>query len=418
MLPQKTTIATWSKQLVNTGIYLFLLALPWQTHLVIREASHTFDGMYLYGFDLLLLILLVTWLIYWHHHPSLQPNWTPLIVGLSLVTLTVASGYFANDQNLALSVWLTLTGGILLIGVVASAKLNTTMLLRALLWNGLVQSIAATWQFTTQFVSANRWLGVAQQFPELSGVSVVATQTGRWLRAYAFLPHPNITAGLIVLGLIAAAWLAHQTSKRYQLLYLVGGMVLTSGLFVTFSRTALLVWLIMLMVLTIAKKIPVSWLLSQLALMIILVMIYWPLVSSRLSGTEYIEQLSITDRQTQWQDYTATFIERWPFGVGPGQYAATAAQPIHNVTMALVIDLGVFSALLWFVLIFYPIFKLGVNIQHHPASYLLLGILGLGMADHYFWTIPSFFLLWCLIIGWLYIPQHHPKVAEAASDNK
>jgi O-antigen ligase/polysaccharide polymerase Wzy-like membrane protein len=80
-------------------------------------------------------------------------------------------------------------------------------------------------------------LGELSLNPVLSGVSVIEADGLRWLRPYGLLPHPNILAGIILAGTIAAATWAIQVRKKR----IFGIIAFLSGwwfLMLTFSRGA------------------------------------------------------------------------------------------------------------------------------------------------------------------------------------
>lgn len=411
------------QRLMQHGLYLVLVLLPFQTRYLLIESANPFGTVSVYLFDLVIVAVGVLWLWNWYKQPAHHINWTALTTALALLIVAGCASYFANDQRIALYYWLHLALGLWLLAMIATSKLNHTILLGVLIFNGAVQAVMGMVQFITQHVIASKWLGMAVQLPELSGASVVMTTAGRWLRAYAFLPHPNIAGGVMVLGLIAAAYL----SKRYWQLAIVGGLV-SFGLVLTFSRGAFISWCLLLVVLVIARRVRASFILTVLATIIISLTVYWPLVTSRTSTTQFTEQLSISERQQQLEQFQTIFKTRWPFGVGLGQYTVTAepisplnyAQPIHNLFLMWLVELGILGTVLCFSLIAQPIWKLKYRLIDHPASYLLLGVIFLGMFDHYWWTLPSFTILWCALIGWLWlqIPQHQPKVTEASAQHK
>ncbi|MBI4408003.1 MAG: hypothetical protein HY565_05905 [Candidatus Kerfeldbacteria bacterium] len=382
------------EKIIRYGLYLLLILLPLQVRYIIIPSDNPFAVISLYGFDVLIVLLGILWLWYWYHQPTIKLQWFSLLLGLTLMALATFSNYFADNQNLALYYWLHLLAGLGLVVMVATVRLNSTVLLSIFTLNGLIQASTAIIQFVTQQVVANKWLGVASQLPETSGVAVVVTATGRWLRAYALMPHPNVAAGIMVFGLIALTFL----KKNNWLLPVIA--TLTFGLFLTFSRSALIVWCLMIIVLTVLKKLSISQLLTTVATLVMSLIIFWPLVSSRAVSDQYIEQLSLIERQEQLQNFAELLPRYWPQGVGLGQYTLEADQPIHNVPLMITIELGVFAAIIWYCFSFRPIWLRKKQALAHPATYLLLAALLLGLFDHYWWTLPSGLLLWLYMVGW------------------
>ncbi len=411
------------KRLVQYGLYFILVLLPFQTRFLLIESSNPFGTISIYVFDLVIILVGLMWVWNWYHQSNHRINWTAVTTILAFYIVANGASYFASDKTIALYYALQLVVGLWLLAMIATSKLNHTILLGVMIFNGSIQAVMGMIQFSTQHVLASKWLGMAAQLPELSGTSVVVTTAGRWLRAYALLPHPNVAGGVMVLGLIAAAYL----SKRHWQLAIAGSLI-SFGLILTFSRGALISWCMIFIIMVMARKMRASFVLTVLATLIVCLTIYWPLVTSRASTSQFTEQLSISERQQQLEQFGEIFKTRWPFGVGLGQYTVTAqptspydyAQPIHNVSLMLLAELGILGTMLWFSLILEPMWKLKYQLAKHPAAYILLAVIFLGIFDHYWWTLSSFTILWCALIGWLWleIPQHQPKMAKASTQHK
>lgn len=380
---------------VSLGLYLLLALLPFQIRYIITPSDNQFGIISLYLFDIILVLLGIIWLWYWYTHKTIKPQWQSIWLGLVIVLLGVLSSYFADDQTVALYYWIQLALGLWLIAIVATVPLQQSMVLSIFVINGLIQAGAAIIQFITQHVVASTWLGIAAQTPETSGVAVVVTTTGRWLRSYALMPHPNVAAGIMVLALVALALLS------YKKIFLIGVAMLSFGAFLTFSRSALIVWCLMLIGFIFLKKISAPLMLTSLLTLVVSSAVFWPLVSSRTLNEQYVEQLSITERQDQWQNFAELLPRYWPQGIGLGQYALDHDQPIHNVPLMMIIELGVFATIIWYWFIFR---KFQIS---HPSSYLLITIFSLGLFDHYWWTLPSVLLLWMFVVGWSYSGRYH-----------
>lgn len=383
------------KRLVEYGLYAVLVMLPLQIRYILVPSDNQFAIVSLYVFDVLLILLGSVWLWYWYTHKAIKPHWHSLWLGVVILVLAVLSSYFADDQTVALYYWLHLALGLWLVAMVATVPLQQSIVLGMIVANGVVQASVAMIQFITQHVVASTWLGMATQTPETSGVAVVVTTTGRWLRSYALMPHPNVAAGIMVLGLVAVMFL----KKNHWWLPVIS--VLTFGLFLTFSRSAIIVWCVLMMVLAVLRKISLSQILASVGTLAVATAIYWPLVSSRVTNEQYIEQLSLTERQDQWDNFTALFPRYWPQGVGIGQYSVDHDQPTHNVPLMLIAELGIFATMIWYWFVFKQ-FKL-----NHPSSYLLTTIFLLSLFDHYWWTLPSMLLVWLFVVGWSYSGRYH-----------
>ncbi|MBI5466139.1 MAG: O-antigen ligase family protein, partial [Candidatus Kerfeldbacteria bacterium] len=99
-----------------------------------------------------------------------------------------------------------LEGGLLWL-LVRALKPKLLIVCWSLTAAGTLQALWAIWQFVTQATFANKWLGVAIHLISQGGTSVVLTQAGLWLRAYAGQVHPNVLGGLLTITSLATAWL-------------------------------------------------------------------------------------------------------------------------------------------------------------------------------------------------------------------
>jgi O-antigen ligase len=253
------------------------------------------------------------------------------------------------------------------------------------------------------------WLPAADV--TLGGTPVVLDPAGeRLLRAFGTFPHPNILGGYLALGVVLLPLLV--TTKRRAWLGLPVGVLLATGLIVSFSRAAWLaaavglgVWWLA----TSARQAAWRWLLPGLALAA-LVLVFSPLggvVGVRLSPTPAnelergsIEQRVALDRQA------LTLIKRHPtLGVGAGNFGeasleeglqAVFGEPAHSVPLLIVAELGVPGALAGASLVL----GLALLAWRDPrtlapglAVCCTLGVLML--LDHYPWTMaPGRVIAW------------------------
>lgn len=398
--------------ILNLGIVGFILLLPWQTHYEFIPGINNFTTINIYGFDIVLVVLLIGFAVAWYRTAT-PVNWLLLILGLGVVVLTLFSAFWAEDRSVTFYYWLHLAGGLGLIAIVSHHRSTYSTIGWAIVTTGLLQTAVVVWQWCTQTVQAAKWLGLAEQLAWQSGPAVVVTAAGRWLRAYGTMPHPNSTAAWLVLALLAALWLwSHHPQLRQRRWLLLCTVLLSLGLVLTFSRAALLAWIIVLSIGWFITKINRLAIMLSAGTIVVLGIVLWPLVSSRLQPQlTYIEQLSITERTTQYQEAGKLFLRYWPTGTGIGQYTIVDTdkqtpqrQPLHNVPLLTIIELGVFGALVWYAFIGYAVYLSLTKTARaaEPGRWLSLGLtayLGLSLFDHYFWTNFSLFFGFCLWLG-------------------
>lgn len=261
-------------------LLLLLFFLPLQTRWIIQLGTlenipWEFSTISLYGTDILILAFIASVFL-----PKLcsslrskrslpsrdlaQPDnpvsllLTPYSLLPALVLWFFASILWSPDKLIAVYQSLKLLEGVLLFLAIRHTSTPILYSLFSLLSAAVLQAALGSWQFLTQTVIANKWLGMALHEPWQSGAAVVETELRRWLRAYGTLPHPNILGAYLVVGTILAVGLLlvllprvreramnAPSSKGFLFWSLVGPLglwlpyvLLVAGLFFTFSRAA------------------------------------------------------------------------------------------------------------------------------------------------------------------------------------
>jgi len=284
---------------------------------------------------------------------------------------------------------------------------------------GTIQALWSIGQFVTQTTFANKWLGVAIHPVSQGGTSVVLTQAGIWLRAYAGQVHPNVLGGLLVVSCLATVYLIIKNYKFkiisfYWLLVLY--VVQLTGLFFSFSRGA---WL------ALAASLCLWWWHSRpnrrelwpafgwaAVVFVVLTVILWQPTAGRFFGHSRLEQQSVEERVGSVGESRSLLSGSWWHGVGYGNYTVALErlqpglrswryQPVHNIfLLALtelgVIGLGLFLWLLWIILS--PLTTRSSPLVPVAGGYWLMAIIFTALFDHYWWTAPSMVLLFWLVI--------------------
>ncbi|MDP3970686.1 MAG: O-antigen ligase family protein [bacterium] len=391
--------------LLHTLVLIFIFTLPFQTRYIFNEGENQFTTLGLYGFDIIFIILLAVFIFWWYRQKETKLNWSVISICFALVVFTGISAYWSVDREISFHFWIRFIEALLAAAIISASKIPIKKLLYVLLLNGLVQSIFILWQNASQHVYASKWLGMSEQIGELSGTAVVVTDTGRFLRAFGTLPHPNIAGGLILISLVSAIIIwqySKENIERYALLLVVS--ICSFGLLLTFSRTAVLVWLAILAITVFLHYKQQSLLVASLLSISVAMIIYLPQVQSRVLGQQFVETYSMDQRGDQFAEAGAVLKKRWPQGVGIGAYTVALKneepQPIHNIYLLVASELGVIAALVFFYWNGWMLFKVNKKSRYSQGITLMLGaILLAGIMDHYFWTLPSMFMLWMIIIG-------------------
>lgn len=235
---------------------------------------------------------------------------------------------------------------------------------------------------------------------------------GYHLRAYGTFPHPNVLGGFLVVSLFLLLVLSEGIRGKFRYSIIPSIAIITAGIFFTWSRTA---WALSIVLLAswcirwIRANYP-HYLRKVLVICSIFVGIFviWILrgtgpfpesIRGRLIGQSASSDMSVIERRELSKRALDLFKSNPLWGVGPGRFIIESSadpvytergirvmQPAHNVFLLAVSEIGIFgTGLLLF------IFILLVE-QFRPSYPLLMSfliILGIGLMDHYLWTLPQ-----------------------------
>ncbi|EKE15617.1 MAG: hypothetical protein ACD_11C00116G0004 [uncultured bacterium] len=423
--------------------YLLIFLLPWQTIFILREPfigrnKWEYGMIGLYGIDALILFLLVLSLIKYIKNGNFKSIFNNSILNLKnpkhflpsafclLLFWSFLSIVWSSDKTLAFYFSLKLFLAIGLFWSVARINFNWKKLIFVLLLAGALQGALAVGQFLTQQDFSSALLGTSRHIASVGGSSVIELPKERWLRAYGSFSHPNILGGylaIILLLIIAKKQESAGEQQETNLLrnyitnygLLVTGYAITfSGLIVSFSRSAWIIFafgFILLFIFQKEKKIA----LTKLAIVFGIVGFVWmsafsPLFFSRAKGQARLEQKSFSDRSEYVLQSKEIIKENFWLGVGAGNYTSAVfeknphkqiwqIQPVHNIFLLVWSELGIVGLILFLGVLFFSAqtaFRLGWT-----SGLLLSTFYFLLFIDHWLWTshfgIIFFFLILSLV---------------------
>ncbi|MBI4276718.1 O-antigen ligase family protein [Candidatus Uhrbacteria bacterium] len=458
------------QKVIELLIALLIFLIPWQARWVIRagELNGSFweyGTIAVYTTDILFLVilLLIGILVIQQRRLLNNPSSPPLtlrggMIGLLFVGYLVGSIFLSPDKLVAVYTSIKLFEGIGLFFLLKHFWSGRTYFDFAFIVSAVVQSVLAIAQFFTQSVFAWPWSGIAAKDASALGVAVVQFADERWLRAYGTLPHPNILGGFLALALIILIAFWDRTSPRNLTpephpnpllrgegerveerenvsrrgglyLFVICSLVLTTGLFFTFSRAAWIAAIIGIIVWLIAARAWRDQLTRQVLILLtaycfVLTALFWPLVATRLSNGERLEQRSTIERTQGYREAWQLFKAHPILGVGIGNYTnavhdelrpndpAWSYQPVHNVFVLILAELGVLGFLL-FITPFVPRILRG----RWSESIGFLSIVILMSLDHSFWTLHSgILILWAFLA--LYSVVHRDSTEQIGSAHR
>lgn len=416
--------------MVEKIIWLYILLLPLQTVFIFDEKFingakwHYGTGVF-YATEILLVVAVFLSLIQLIKSERLalsefftKNNILKKATIVCLWLLAFWSGLsilWSAEKSAAFYLWLKLLEGMALFLIILSLKINKNKLLWPLSFTAGLQGLLAGWQFVTQSITENKWLGIATHEAGRLGEIVIENSDGRWLRAYGTFAHPNILGGFCVFGLLATLELSRLAKKQHRIILMVVAMANALGIFFSFSRSA---WLatIIAMAIVIIRSIKEKDCKSMKAFVsaslvgVFLLFAFSSFVVTRSDLSNRLEQKSLDERGSQIMESLGIFRSSNWLGVGINNYTATLAslypdlpayslQPAHNLYLLILSELGVFGFL--FFLLFIILFFIQEGICHKKIIWLA-PLLIIGLFDHYLWTQYVGIVLFWLVLTFFY----------------
>lgn len=442
----------------NGALLLWVALLPLQTRFFLHQSmlaggTWEYGTLSLYATDFLLLLALVTSFFgkgdrtAWRR-PQRLPS--IIVVGAAVFAgLVFFASINALDVGLALGAALRVLAGLVAAWLLVTSELSLATYMAAAVASAALEAVTVLIQFTMQSIPASTLFGLAAHAPAVAGDAVVETGVGRFLRAYGTLPHPNMAAGWLAFGLIAASGLFLRSRDRLERAVLLAAFaIISAGLFLTFSRAGLLGWLATLLVLVAGVLLRERWLghsfwqrmrrqtdlplglkmMKLVAVSLLLLGVFFhvfaPLVQGRVTTVNRLEAKSIMERRTQIDEAKTILGKHWLLGVGSGNYTKAlhgivdsgrqswGYQPVHNVALLALVEVGVIGAavFLWFLFtvllaIFREHRRRWQRVQPRDIPWIAITSLSLfllfllGLVDHYLWSLPFGMLFSWLVFG-------------------
>jgi len=328
-------------------------------------------------------------------------GWLGLLIWILFLIMTL-SVFFAEDKVLALLNlfrWLEL---LLVLAVMVNGLISRDEVIRYFLYGLSIQALLAVLQFINQSWLGLKFLGEPNIDKFSLNVAKIDVGDSKWMRAYGTFSHPNILAAAGVFGL--ALVLLKSLGKSKKLIYFLPIAII---LLLSFSRTAWLAVLILIISLIVQGEFKINWnyILGGITATALFLVIF-------NLGSVVLARLTVWDDQallerSQLFNVSLGMVQKNFFGVGLGNYilempkfvtpewANWLYQPVHNVFLLVLAELGVAGALVLLVLLFLYFKKMldvskdGNKLKAKEAKIFFglgVAVLIMAMFDHYFYT--------------------------------
>ena len=417
---------------IEYGMYLLVFFLPLQTRWMIKTWSlnggySEYETISLYGVDILLIGILALFIWQWFLKKRITnyelriTNLFYILAGLEF--FIIISIFFSANKWIAIYSYIEFILGVGLMWLILKASYGKAKLIVSFILGAALQALIGIWQFFSQSDFSSKWLGMAMHKASVLGTSVVETAEGtRVLRAYGGLDHPNILGGLLAVAIILLISQKLNIKSYLNYLFLI---ILSFGLFVTFSRAAwigLIMGLAVVLLLAVQKKdlakqkyILQSILVIGVCLFLLFVK-YENLVTTRFSNESRLEEKSNIERLESIDVSEELIKSNFFFGAGIGNYTmrmnriyvslpSYAYQPVHNVYLLVLAEIGIFGFLFFVGFLFFLFFNLVKKFKEGSSAVyklsLLVLICAMFLVDHWWWSLHFGVLLFWFSSGFI-----------------
>jgi O-antigen ligase len=404
--------------------YIFVFLIPIQTRILYQPEqayiSWYFNyhlAIFVYLSDLVLVLCFITWFIFGTTRNIHKNCMFWLILGFFLWILID----LFHVKPMAFN-WYTVFKWLELLILILYIKENMTDSIKlkitagVIFFSAILQSILGILQFHVQHSLGLNILGEYIAPLGTSGLATIETVSGKLIRAYGTMPHPNILGAFLLMGLVFGLFLLNEASaKSTKIIVSCGTFLIILAIFLSFSR---LTWLSTALI-TFCFFCYFLWKQSKQNVIILIIV---SLVSCATIGILWHSDLkarvvdssstSITDRYFFDKLGFNLFKQNPIFGVGIGNYVpaleakyhleAWQYQPAHNIFIFIAAELGIvgLGLFIWILFELSRGLKRIFSNQFLFTYYLLLiTFLLMGQFDHYFVTIQQGRLMFFTVLG-------------------
>lgn len=280
----------------------------------------------------------------------------------------------------------------------------------------IFESLLAFLQYATQGSIGGPlyFLGERSFLSQTPGIANASINGQLLLRPYGTFSHPNVLAGYLVIALTLIVFSATSLqAKKAKILFFSAFTIGTLALFSTLSRTAIVLWVVYLVIVFLSrlrKQAHAKELLAGFVGALIVSCLFLTPLFYRFSQTKTSEE-SFVQRDALLTAAAQMIADKPIWGVGLGNFLPILSviqkplslgmylQPVHNIFLLVAAELGVvgFIFFIWFLYKTYE--RLRYSPLHSTAGFMLSAILFLGFFDHYFLTIQQGQLLFAVVVG-------------------
>jgi len=399
--------------------YLFLILIPFQIRYFFLWGGNEWNSVFLYLGDVIFAAILLLAILRKGIGFEKKDIFLLLFMVIAAISLFATSSLGISAFRLVkliefVLLYIYICRNIGFIGI--------NRVLSVIFYSGVFQSILAIAQFIKQGSIGIKFVEAGVYNPNSPGVANFVLNGEKILRSYGSFPHPNVLAGFLLMAIFCFYGLFLQREFKGNSKEIKGNLiflVIVFGLFLTFSRTVIVVFLIgsLVMFLTqILKRMKIIKLFGLfLVSCILVIIILFPYFKARFFTVSLDEQA--IDLRFFYNKMALSMIKDKPLlGIGIGNFVNYSKnyetylraagkmlemgnqgeikgvpdwvfQPVHNIYLLIGSEIGVFGLLAF--LGFLGLILLRGLKGNSCFFFLLSCFLIIALADHYFWTLQQ-----------------------------
>lgn len=353
---------------------LVFFLLPWQTHLLVSEGMilgsgiSPFTSVKLYAVEVFVVLAALAAVVIKKDRPIIDaPYRLPIALACLVAVITTLSTMWSGAPTVTLGALLHVGSAMVLFVLMLDKKLPLKPLLFAFGMGLVIPACIGIGQIMFDASPSSTVLGMATRDAATLGDAVTVHDGVRELRAYGSFPHPNVFGGYLAVGALALVALAKNEKTKTKKVLLAVALLLTIALVLTGSRSAILglllgiglAGLVRRMKDTAKARIAVIPIAGVVIAGAFLSSLFAPNIVAGIRGGGVTEDHSLMERMIQYANYPRIVADDLALGGGLGTYVIEAAevepglevwayQPIHNVPLLIIGEIGLIGALIVF----------------------------------------------------------------------
>lgn len=396
----------WLQIIEKTSVYLLLYLLPtqlafhfWPSWAFVFGIRVDYLAPAVYLTDIFTLILFFINLRIYRRYSKYF---------FALLAFAAINIFFSTSPSVSAYKWLKIFEFVSLGIYFVNSKIEIRKIVNILFYSAIFFSLIGILQFILgrSIGGLLYFLGERSFTSQTPGVALVNIFDKVFLRTYSTFPHPNSLAGY--LGVVLILFLNFRKRNIYET---IGLLIITAGFILSFSLTAILGLLVILVFKYVfaGKKY-----FNKFLILIIYASFFISLTLPIFSKKIYTTGLGLSQNISQRLDFSylsgKMVSEKFLVGEGLNSFIVNipkfkgilsyswVLQPVHNVPLLVLSETGIFGLLMLFIL-FYKLIKNTLESGTTRFTLVILFIVITWTLDHYWFTLQQNLLLVSILLG-------------------